>query len=471
MRRTFFFSLLLLDSLCEALNNGRGLLPEMGANTWYMLHSHLTNYQWTPPSYCASCDALDIARFMVASGLHALGYNMLNFDDCIVVGRDKATSELIPDPLAFPAGPLAVSQNLSALGFSMGWYTVRGNFTCASGPPPRLERPGSAGFEALDAATYKKWGVSYLKEDTCGPPETPYTVMRDALNATGAHTFLSMCEPGQGPETAPFGRQWGNAWRIDEDDGGLWRPIMDNVNMVAPLFPFSGCNEQHGNDGFGCGWNDMGLLMVGGGMTADQDASHMALWAITATKLLISVDPRKFSPHAMALVANPEVIDIDQDALKLQGQRVIPPTNATRSQEDYLRIRAWKAAHLAGGSYRAAGRGGELLASHNADAGAVPGTEQDELLAAGGRGEVWQRRLVGGQWALLFFNNGIPGAAPSAIACTGECWARMGWGSATVAVRDVLARTDNGTTSGGFTALVRTNATVLLRLSSAAGIM
>ena len=461
MQLRLALSLTAAASLAIALNNGVGRLPELGSNTWYMLHSHLVNYQWTPPTYCASCDALEIAAFIKSSGLLALGYKMMNFDDCIVVGRDNVTHELIPDPLAFPVGPLAVSQNLSAMGFSMGWYTVRGDTTCASGPPPRLERPGSAGFETLDAATYAKWGVTYLKDDTCGNPETPYPVMRDALNASGSHIFFSMCEPGQGPETAPFGRQWGNGWRIDEDDGGLWRPIMDNVNMVAPLYPYSGCDEQHGDDGNGCGWNDMGLLMVGGGMSNDQDASHMALWAITATKLLMSVDPRKFSPAAMALVSNAELIAIDQDALKLQGQRVIPPVNATRSSEDFYRIRDWKRANLPGGSWRAAGRSMELLSGP--DAGAIPGTEEDEVLAAGGRPEVWQRQLSGGAWALLLFNNGMPTAAN--ITCDGTCWARMKWGGA-VTVRDVLARTDNGTTTGGFSAVVRTNATVLVRLSA-----
>ncbi len=113
-------------------------------------------------------------------------------------------------------------------------------------------------------------------------------MQRDALNATGRPVFFSLCEPGQGPVTAPTGRSVGNGWRVDEDDGGLWRPILDNVNMNAPLWPYSGCDEQHNNDGFGCAWNDMGLLMVGGGMTHDQDVSHMALWAIMATKLLVS---------------------------------------------------------------------------------------------------------------------------------------------------------------------------------------
>jgi hypothetical protein len=205
--------------------------------------------------------------------------------------------------------------------------------------------------------------------------------------------------------------------------------------------------------------------MVGGGMTPDQDESHMALWAIMASKLLISVDPRKFTPHALALVSNPELIAIDQDALKLQGQRVSPPASAARAAADAARIAAWKRAHLEGGSWRAAGRAGELLAG--GDAGAVPGTEADEALAAGGRAEVWQRQLAGGAWALLLFNNGLPGAA-SQLACAGECWARMGWGSAqAVAVRDVLARADNGTAVGGFSATVRTNGTVLVRLVKA----
>ena len=31
-----------------ALNNGVGLLPEMGANMWYMLHKNLVNYVWIP---------------------------------------------------------------------------------------------------------------------------------------------------------------------------------------------------------------------------------------------------------------------------------------------------------------------------------------------------------------------------------------------------------------------------------------
>jgi hypothetical protein len=152
-------------------------------------------------------------------------------------------------------------------------------------------------------------------------------------------------------------------------------------------------------------------------------------------------------------------------ATTAQGQRIIPPVNASRGAADAARIAAWKASHLEGGSWKAAGRVAELFAG--GDAGAVPGTEEDDVLLAGGRAEVWQRELSNGDWALLLFNNGLPSTAP--IACTGSCWSRMGFGASSVTVRDVFARTNNGTAVGGYTAAaVRSNATVLVRLSKAA---
>lgn len=247
----------------------------MGFNSWYMLHHHLVNYTWEA-GYVASEDFLAIAEFFKTSELQALGYTWTNWDDCVVVGRDSE-GKLIPDPAAFPKGPRYVSDALATMGFKMGWYTVRGNVTCAGlNKYTPIKRPGSNGYETIDAQTYAEWGITYLKDDTCGGPNVPYQIMGAALNASGTHTFYSLCEPGQGPQTAPIGRSIGNGWRIDEDDGGLWYPILDNVNMVAALYHYSGCDEQHNMDGHGCGWNDMGLLMVrcaGGPSSRDRTMS------------------------------------------------------------------------------------------------------------------------------------------------------------------------------------------------------
>jgi alpha-galactosidase len=57
-------------------------------------------------------------------------------------------------------------------------------------------RPGSLGYETKDANTYATWGVDYLKFDTCHTNGTPaiveYSIMRDALNATGRPIFFSL---------------------------------------------------------------------------------------------------------------------------------------------------------------------------------------------------------------------------------------------------------------------------------------
>jgi alpha-galactosidase len=71
------------------------------------------------------------------------------------------------------------------------------------------KRPGSLGYEALDASTYASWGVGFVKEDSCygeRPPEVDYGIMRDALNATGRPMAFCVCNPGFG--NASFGNQW-----------------------------------------------------------------------------------------------------------------------------------------------------------------------------------------------------------------------------------------------------------------------
>lgn len=58
-------------------------------------------------------------------------------------------------------------------------------------------RPGSLGYETIDANTYAAWHVDYLKYDNCNNdgtiPEVRYPIMRDALNASGRPIFFSMC--------------------------------------------------------------------------------------------------------------------------------------------------------------------------------------------------------------------------------------------------------------------------------------
>jgi len=227
---------------------------------------------------------------MQAKGLAAAGYTYLDLDDCIVVGRD-ANGTLIPDPQAFPDGMRALSDWAHGHGFKLGAYTDRGELTCSCWAGG-LKRPGSYGHEKQDAAWYAANGIDALKEDSCNVPTgappamQQYAIMRDALNATGRPVFFNLCWAS--PSSAMTGRAVGNEWRIGEDDGGGWGPILVNVNTDERLAGYSGCVPTP--QGLSCGFNDPGLLLVGSPeLTAAQSRSHMGLWAILAAKLLISV--------------------------------------------------------------------------------------------------------------------------------------------------------------------------------------
>jgi alpha-galactosidase len=148
---------------------------------------------------------------MVKTGMAKAGYIFVNIDDCWQVSRTQ-NGTIVADPQRFPSGIPALATFVHGLGLKLGAhrfvvlslvqqhtflfsgiYSDAGYKTCAG-------RPGSLGFEKIDAATYAAWGIDYLKYDNCNTdnsiPEKRYPVMRDALNATGKPIFFSMCEWG-----------------------------------------------------------------------------------------------------------------------------------------------------------------------------------------------------------------------------------------------------------------------------------
>ena len=77
----------------------------------------------------------------------------MSLDDCWARSRDPVTGVIQPDPKAFPDGMKKVADYVHSKGLLFGIYTDRGEKTCVG-------RPGSFGYEKLDAETYASWGVS-----------------------------------------------------------------------------------------------------------------------------------------------------------------------------------------------------------------------------------------------------------------------------------------------------------------------
>lgn len=70
------------------------------------------------------------------------------------------------------------------------------------------------------------------------------------------------------------------------------------------------------------------MLIIGNfGLSYEQSKTQMALWAILAAPLLMSVDLRTIRPEYKAILQNKKIIAVDQDPLGIQGRRIYKVSN------------------------------------------------------------------------------------------------------------------------------------------------
>lgn len=245
---------------------------------------------------------------MVSSGMKDAGYEFVNIDDCWQVSR-AADGTIVVDPQRFPNGMKPLADYLHSKGLKFGVYTDAGRMTCE-------KRPGSYQHEAQDINTYAAWTVDYVKIDWCFAdglePDVQYPKFRDAIAQSGRPIVFSICNWGvKAPWT--WGPHTGNLWRTTGD-------IRDNYDSMSVIgFSQDGLGKFAGPGH----WNDPDMLEVGnGGMNHDEYLTHMTLWAILAAPLLAGNDLRTMSDETKAILMNPEVIAVDQDAKGAQGHRV-----------------------------------------------------------------------------------------------------------------------------------------------------
>ncbi|XP_063842284.1 alpha-N-acetylgalactosaminidase-like [Scylla paramamosain] len=108
-----------------------------------------------------------------------------------------------------------------------------------------------------------------------------------------------------------------NLWRNFDD-------IQDSWESVQRIIDYYGDNQDEivANAGLGH-WNDPDMLIIGNfGLSYEQSKSQMAMRAIFAAPLLMSVDLRTIRPEYKAILQNRAVIAVNQDPLGLQGKRI-----------------------------------------------------------------------------------------------------------------------------------------------------
>jgi alpha-galactosidase len=364
------------------LDNGLARTPPMGWNSWNRFG-------------CNVSDKLirEIADAISTNGMREAGYQYVTIDDCWQVARTPQ-GVIVADSVRFPAGIKALADYVHGKGLKFGIYTDAGRRTCEG-------RPGSYGYEAIDAKTYAVWGVDYVKVDWCNAEgldaPTQYAVFRAALAASGRPIVFSICEWGSNRpwEWAPA---VGNLWRTTGDISDRWTSVLTLVDL----------SSQYWHVARPGAWNDPDMLEVGnGGMTRTEYRAHFSLWAMMAAPLIAGNDVRamldssRAAADARDILLNREVIAVDQDSLGVQGT--------------------------------------------------IVQASPSEL-------QLWVKPLADGSRAVLLFNRA---SVPSTITAD---WGRVGLKTKKARVRDLWAHSDSASVEARYAATVPSHGVVMLRV-------
>ncbi len=286
------------------------LTPPMGWNSWN----------------CWGCAVDDqkiraAADAMVSTGLINHGWSYINIDDCWQCGENKRepdtgeiqTNEKFPDMKA-------LCDYVHSKGLKIGLYTDCGTMTCGG-------YEGSKGHESQDIMTYAKWGFDYVKIDWCHTegmqPRRAYKKFGDAIGKAPRDIVFSICNWG---EQKPW--MWGkslggNLWRTTGDITDTWDSMSGIGFSQDELYKFA--KPGH--------WNDPDMLVVGRvgwgpnlhqtKLTPDEQYTHISLWCLLSSPLLLGCDLTQLDDFTMNLLTNDEVLAINQDRLGKGAKPVV----------------------------------------------------------------------------------------------------------------------------------------------------
>lgn len=337
------------------VGNEIALTPPMGWNSWNCFASDVT-----------SQNIRDAANSMVKSGLDNYGWSFINIDDCWMrkptnddpifaindrvktkfetgnksriargkvrfneeeqIGKVRDDNGFLLSNKDFP-DMKGLSDYIHGLGLKAGLYISPGPLTCQN-------YIGSYGHEKEDAIQFARWGFDYLKYDWCGYStiatdkelatlQKPYEDMHRQLSAVDRDIVYSLCQYGMG-----------DVWKWGKDVGGnLWRTtgdIRDNWESMTKIGFAQAGKEAYAGPGH---WNDPDMLVVGyvgwsknlrpTYLSPNEQYTHVSLWSLLSAPMIIGADLTKLDDFTFNLLANPEVIAVNQDVLGKQATLVV----------------------------------------------------------------------------------------------------------------------------------------------------
>jgi alpha-galactosidase len=308
------------------------LTPAMGWNSWNCWGTSVDQEK-----------VLASAHAMVARGLVEHGWSYINIDDTWQGARPGADRALLANE-KFP-DMKQLCDELHAMGLRAGiystpWDTSYAGFAGGSSDDPdgkwskdmvnengrKRRHHGGISFADADARQWAAWGMDYLKYDWNPKQSSPAEgaelfrehvgAMTRALRASGRDMVYSYSN------SFPF--EWIgqdldllNSWRTTGDIRDAWGSLVGIWAQQEKWRPYGG--PAH--------WNDPDMLVVGpvdvgsgrnirpSRLTPNEQYTHISLWCLLSAPLLIGCPLEKADDFTISLLANDEVLAIDQDEL------------------------------------------------------------------------------------------------------------------------------------------------------------
>ncbi len=346
--------------------------PPMGWNSWDSFAITITGRQ-----------ARAQARWMAAH-LRRYGWRYFVIDEGWFI-RNPAAPErdaqyainrhglYVPAPNRFPGGFAALARYLHGLGLRFGVHLLRGiprlavrrNLPIAGSPFRAAQAANPADTcswngdnygvrdNAAGQAYYNSlmrqlagWGVDFVKVDCIASPyDAPAIHMiHQAILRSGRPIVLSL-SPGPAPlARAADLRRNAQMWRISDDVWDHWGPdpaapwsqsLAGQFARLAAWAPYAG----------GGHWSDADMLPLGylgphpglgrprwSRFTPAEAQTLITLWASARSPLIFGGNMLRMNPATLRLLADPEVIAVDQDSHGNRAVLTSPTTAIWRAQ-------------------------------------------------------------------------------------------------------------------------------------------
>jgi alpha-galactosidase len=326
-----------------AIGKGLALTPPMGWNSWNAWR------RWVDDKKVrAAADAL------VTSGLAARGYTYVNVDSCWQGERGGKFNAIQPN-CKFP-DMQALVDYVHGKGLKFGIYSTPwvepwgctedeasadwdggALIGCSGGEPDPEHLPfriqdrkyvGIDKYEPNDIAQWIEWRIDFLKYDWAPTDPKSLERMSVPLKAAPRDIIMSVCTDAN--------ITWADAylkhtemWRGIPDTEDQWKSVILNGFYMDD---FAGCEDWRTKIRPGK-WNDLDMTALGpqfdtmtttkpNRLTPDEQITHMALWALYPSPLILSCDLSAVNDFELRLFGNEEVIAVNQDRLGIAATRI-----------------------------------------------------------------------------------------------------------------------------------------------------